>query len=623
MRLALWLCMLGCYFFCSLANATHLQLDSQASADINLNQWIYVAEAPDAKTVAEIKALDSNHWQKLSLQQIPAISELDIWLTFSISSANGYQSRILSFNNPHLDRIEVFHQINDVQQDTVLMGDNLPFLQRPLLSRVFLYPINMKPGENHRFYIHLQSKGSSLLPIMLNTPNNLLQATENESFKRGIQLGALLSIGVFTFFIAMITRSFSYIYYAGYVLSVSTLVATLHGTAFRFVWPTIPDLQSIIIPILIPFSMGFAAMFTEKVLLLKYNNIPMLRACRYVTLYCVSLLFLTPFVSYGSLISINLLSIIFVCSLLMFIGIMEARKGNSLARFYVFAWTSMLLGAITTALLYLGVIHAPFMPYTPIMIGLTFEVVFMAVVLAIRYNAERKSKIKIQQEALRQAEKIREAREASLRAEAESSEKLEQMVQERTLELEIALRELNEANSKLTEQSTIDSLTGVKNRGAFDKRLVAEGRISRRQQTAMAILMIDIDKFKAINDKFGHLAGDEALRVIGKALSFNIRRPSDLVSRYGGEEFAIILPNTTIEGATLVAETIRQAVESLDIRWEDVSIPLTVSIGCSADIIQDDNHPRLLLEQADKALYEAKNSGRNRVSCTPATHTAP
>lgn len=153
------------------------------------------------------------------------------------------------------------------------------------------------------------------------------------------------------------------------------------------------------------------------------------------------------------------------------------------------------------------------------------------------------------------------------------------MVQERTLELEITLRELHEVNHKLTEQSTIDSLTGVKNRSAFDKRLIAESRISRRQETPIALLMLDIDRFKSINDQYGHLAGDQALRVIAQTLQQHLKRPTDLVSRFGGEEFAIILPNTAAEGAIQVAETIREAVAAIKFEWEGKAIPLSISIG--------------------------------------------
>ena len=168
-------------------------------------------------------------------------------------------------------------------------------------------------------------------------------------------------------------------------------------------------------------------------------------------------------------------------------------------------------------------------------------------------------------------------------------------------------------NQKLTEKATIDSLTGVKNRAAFDKRLLAEGRLSRRQQTPMALLMLDIDHFKSINDNYGHLAGDQTLRLIAQTLKEQLKRPGDLVSRFGGEEFAIILPNTGEEGAMQVAEQIRQTISELPIRWKENSIPLTISIGVSAEIIDREQDPTQLLDQADKALYRAKNEGRNRV----------
>ncbi|MBB1382242.1 GGDEF domain-containing protein, partial [Shewanella sp. SR41-2] len=158
---------------------------------------------------------------------------------------------------------------------------------------------------------------------------------------------------------------------------------------------------------------------------------------------------------------------------------------------------------------------------------------------------------------------------------------------------------------------------GVKNRSAFDRRLIAEGRISRRQQTPMSLLMIDIDKFKNINDQYGHLSGDYTIKMIANTLCEYVKRPTDLVSRFGGEEFAIILPCTDIEGALLVAEQIRQAISELTIVNNGHTIPLTVSIGVSETIIESDEHPMLLLEQADKALYKAKRSGRNKVCYYP------
>ena len=354
-------------------------------------------------------------------------------------------------------------------------------------------------------------------------------------------------------------------------------------------------------------------MFSEKVLQLKYHNLAMLRLCRYCAATAFFLILVTPFLSYSVALKLNIIAVLITTSMLMVIAITLSIRGHKLAKLYTLAWSGMLIGSFVTAMMYLGVLYLPILHQTPIMLGLSFEIVFMAAVLAIRYNDERKAKLQIQQEALLQAQRIRETREEALKIEADSNEKLEQMVQERTLELEIALRELNEANQKLTEQNTVDSLTGVKNRAAFDKRLLAEGRLSRRQQTPLAILMIDIDRFKGINDTYGHLAGDQALRLIAQALKEKLRRPSDLVSRFGGEEFAMILPNTAEEGAYQVAELMRETVFQLPLSWEENAIPLTISVGICADIINDDEHIHSLVERADKALYRAKNDGRNRV----------
>ena len=129
----------------------------------------------------------------------------------------------------------------------------------------------------------------------------------------------------------------------------------------------------------------------------------------------------------------------------------------------------------------------------------------------------------------------------------------------------------------------------------------------------MSLLMIDIDKFKDINDQYGHLTGDFTIQVIANTLCEYLKRPTDLVSRFGGEEFAIILPCTDKEGALLVAEKIRRSISELAVVHNGHTISMTVSIGVSEATIDSDQHPLLLLEQADKALYQAKRSGRNKV----------
>jgi len=593
---------------------TILAIGADEDSVLELSSWLYFSPANEAKEIEQIRQLSLGQWQRLTPEYNNHIGMAPFWVKFSVYNyENKKLDRILSLANPHIDRIELYHLVQDKIIDKVVMGDSLPFTQRPLINNIFLYPFELEPEALHTFYLKIQTEGSASLPLSLWSQNSFAKNIEATSLTHGFQLGALTAIGLFSLFIAITSRSFSYSYYSGYVLSVTLLVATLHGFAFRFLWPTWPALQQLMVPLLVPLIMFFALLFTEKVLQLKYHNVRMLRICRYGATYALLLSLTTPFLDYALALYISIISVLFVTILLMAIAVIQALKGHKLAKLYTLAWGGMLVGSFITGLMYLGLIELPIKHLTPVMLGLTFEILFMAAVLAIRYNDERKAKLRIQQEALLQAQRIRQTREDALLIKADSNEKLEQMVQERTLELEIALRELNEANQKLTEQATVDSLTGVKNRAAFDKRLLAEGRLSRRQQTPMAILMLDIDRFKSINDTYGHLAGDQALRLIAQTLKENLKRPADLVSRFGGEEFAIILPNTAEEGAVLVAELIRKTVAELPINWENKTIPLTISIGVSAEIINTENQPNNLLDQADKALYRAKNSGRNCV----------
>jgi diguanylate cyclase (GGDEF)-like protein len=184
--------------------------------------------------------------------------------------------------------------------------------------------------------------------------------------------------------------------------------------------------------------------------------------------------------------------------------------------------------------------------------------------------------------------------------------------QETLLERE---RELREANAHLEELSLLDPLTGVPNRRRFTAALDDAWRWSLRSKTPLAVLMVDIDYFKGINDLHGHAFGDECLIKIAKALGQALHRADDLLARFGGEEFVVLLRETGEQGARSVAERMHRAV------WElgevNQASPfekrMTVSIGVGAGNPKLDSSPADLLETADRALYEAKHQGRNRI----------
>jgi diguanylate cyclase (GGDEF)-like protein len=178
-------------------------------------------------------------------------------------------------------------------------------------------------------------------------------------------------------------------------------------------------------------------------------------------------------------------------------------------------------------------------------------------------------------------------------------------------------RQLVELTETLKALSVVDALTGIANRRHFDERLGRVWRRSQRERMAVSLILSDIDWFKSYNDCYGHLAGDECLRRVARALQEMAQRPFDLVARYGGEEFAVVLPDTTREGAHLVAEAMRTAVDSLGIRNARApSGRVTISSGVASLVPELGAEPASLIAAADAGLYEAKRAGRNRVVST-------
>jgi diguanylate cyclase (GGDEF)-like protein/PAS domain S-box-containing protein len=169
------------------------------------------------------------------------------------------------------------------------------------------------------------------------------------------------------------------------------------------------------------------------------------------------------------------------------------------------------------------------------------------------------------------------------------------------------------ANTQLALLSSQDGLTGLANRRTFDETLANECRRAARAETAIALIMIDVDRFKSFNDLNGHPAGDKCLCSIANAIAGSIRRPADVAARYGGEEFAVVLPGTDESGAMTVAANIQRAVQGLEIKHRGSEWGIaTVSIGIAASWPNATEYaPELLLRDADRALYAAKNGGRN------------
>lgn len=226
-------------------------------------------------------------------------------------------------------------------------------------------------------------------------------------------------------------------------------------------------------------------------------------------------------------------------------------------------------------------------------------------------------------QGLNQSQKLARASKLASRL----SQGLSDAVQKRTADMHLknqellrTQQELTKANQELRALSVTDGLTSVYNRMYFDRQFIAEWQRSRRDQKNLCLMLIDVDHFKQINDEYGHSAGDKILRQIAKILQEHFKRGSDIVCRYGGEEFIVILSDSSTTQAGVLAEQLREKVEQETIKYQGSELSITISLGVCGLTPGPDHQPLDLLNATDQALYKAKREGRNcvRLASPPA-----
>ncbi|MBV8519081.1 MAG: diguanylate cyclase [Acidobacteria bacterium] len=201
------------------------------------------------------------------------------------------------------------------------------------------------------------------------------------------------------------------------------------------------------------------------------------------------------------------------------------------------------------------------------------------------------------------------------------ADRLRRRVEAKTAELRETVLLLEQANTRLEALSLEDDLTGIANRRSFERALSDEWNRARRREQPLALILVDLDYFKDLNDRRGHPAGDDCLRRIGAFLAETIRRSGEVVARYGGEEFAILLPGVDSDGALRVAESLREGIEKLGVPYGNGGGRMTASCGVASLVPGAGMAAESLVAGADRALYAAKHSGRNCVRVADETTT--
>lgn len=512
------------------------------------------------------------------------------WVVFRLSNpGNDTIERILhdddGFMIDHLDEFEQGEGAWEHRTEGIFVPASAKYL--PDSGAVF--PISLGPRETKTVYLRFKTKSPLLVSLSLYDLGTYQQTRVERNIFLAVIFGALLVMLLSSFFLFWSLRSLEYLYYVVYLVGASVYISVQTGFAVEH-FGVFGEARSNL----------FYSVYVVAVSLLLFSRMVLETRTRTPGLDRAILVFLV--LNLGGILGglvFGLQNTLFIQTplilvssiFLLGVGVGAQVARTPTAKYFIPATGTFLLSTAVASLLFLGPLPYNFWTRNSYFLGIVIEAVLLSLLLSYRIQLLRQDKL--------------QAQERILALESKAREELEVKVAERT-------RELAEAVERAEALALTDSITGLKNRRAFFEEAGVEFLRAQRHGRDLCVLMIDLDHFKAINDQYGHGAGDEVLRVFSDTLAQASRR-SDIVARIGGEEFAVVLPETNADQAEVIAQRIRWSVEAERVRFRDSEVKFTASLGLAA-LTEGDAAVSDLLARADEALYRAKSEGRNRVS---------
>ena len=577
------------------ANVAYLLDDSR---QLQLEQAMAEGQPwmPVARTIPNFGFTDHAYWFRLVLDNRTAQP----------------MARVLELPRPFMDDVRLFHLFDGHLVNRFALGDEQPYAQRAVQHQNFVMPLNLEPGRN-LVVLRIASSGTVEAPLRLWQPTAFHEASARAHLMAGAVFGILVVMIVYNLFVYLATRDRSYLHYILFVASYLVFWGTLNGYAFAYVWPDAIRWNSVAVPVAIASACLSACLFAISFLKLDRFSPATYRAMQGMAWISAALILSAFVLPYSWVIRITSGFILVISVASLAIGYWRWWLGARFARFYCLSWTALFVGVSVLTISKFGWLPSNFLIDNASQIGILMLVVLLSFTLADRINTDRSLRLQAQSVALAHAKKARASQQALLDATADANRALEERVRERTTALNLTLDQLRRANEQLQRLSMTDSLTQVGNRAFFDQSLVTEHKRASRLKQPLALVLLDIDHFKAINDTYGHPAGDACLRALAHLMRQQVQRAGDLLARYGGEEFVVLLINSTLGDALELAEEFRSDIAALEVPFEGRTLRFTASFGVASAVPDMLFTPSQFVGDADRALYEAKHSGRNCV----------
>ena len=497
--------------------------------------------------------------------------------------------------------------------------------KRPYSARLLL-------ADKHHYTLYVGVVGGEklIVPMFLIEEKAFIQEAVDHHLLFGLFYGILLAMLGYNLSLYIFVRDASYAFYCFYVVTILlyTLSSTGIGTAYLwrdFDWLNEHGYR---------FSASLA-FFAAAIFIRSFLNLSTLKGWFKLTSDIAILswgIILLLVVFFPAPWQVYLVDIFGTISCVVGFCVSVARwlQGDVSGKYMTIAWSMLILATFLLMMGLTGIIPYRVELYYFQFTGFVVEVLLLSMALAERIGRERRERITAESQSIYYEQqslmaKSRElaAQQHALEVERQAKAELEQKVAEQTSELKLAMYALEQANHDLEYMSQVDGLTGLYNRRYFDKAFKETVERCVQDKASVAVLMLDVDFFKKVNDTYGHQAGDECLRQIASTLSLQVEKhPSSLGARYGGEEFCLVIPYMDSHQALRFAEGIRKQISQTPIAFADFHFCVSISIGIACNIPTTVCNPEKLLQAADNALYQAKDNGRDQVCIAEPSHSA-
>jgi len=476
-----------------------------------------------------------------------------VWVRFSVANPGEDRDLYISYNYSLTDYVDYYEIIPGGRVRRLSGTEGGKSLETSFPYRRIVFDTAIPSGSTREYYLRVLSPRSAITVIMTLWDLKSFMEYERKALPIiGIVFGAALCISFYFFGMSFKLKEPAQFWFAMYLITLGIHVL-LRAGVFQNLLPALPIFWYNIIHI---FSIGFSFFSSIRFFRLFLELGRHARVLnRYLKVMEWAALAFIP-LSFGPLVAAGLIGLL-VNGITPIVTTVAAfyfwRKGVADAKYFAIGWLATNAACVIEFIRIIGVLPWYFWMYGALSTAVYWSIIFYTIAISNRIYHYK----------------------------------------------------------YFSEQ---DSLTGLANRHAMQRFLNTEWHRNLRTRRPLSILMIDVDRFKAFNDSQGHQKGDECLKKIVEVLENYATRPGDMAGRYGGEEFIIVLSETDADGAFMVAEKIRSSIEELGIpRKDDYGPGVTVSIGTATIVPSHDKSPSWLIDQADRALYQAKNTGRNKV----------